>query len=119
MNSDIPQVVKRGPRRALVLLVTTWILACTSMSQPAPESDRPRLKVREVCLGRLPLMPALPAALVSADCQHVAFPSQHGPRWSVYFDGQEGEHYRRVHSLTFSASGARFAYVGEKSQLSN
>lgn len=81
-----------------------------------PESGRACLKTQEVWLGKLPIMPALPAAMVSADCQHVAFPSKHGIKWSVYYDGDEGERYGRVHSLTFSATGSRFAYVGEKSQ---
>jgi hypothetical protein len=58
-------------------------------------------------------MPTLPSALTSADCQHVAFQCYHGTQWSVFYDGQEGHRYLRVHSLTFSASGAHFAYVGD------
>ena len=106
----------RKPRHELMLMATAWMLVGTLQAKGSPQQDGPCLKTRESCLGKLPLMPVLGAAVVSSDCQHVAFPSQHGLQWSVCYDGQEGERYRRVHSLTFSTFGSHFAYVGQKTQ---
>jgi WD40 repeat protein len=54
------------------------------------------------------------SAIVSDDCQHVAIPRQRGFRWTVLYDGVEGPTHPAVHSLTFSQSGGRFAYVANK-----
>ena len=105
-------VSRNGRRVALAVAASAWVFADPSAAQVTPQSSQAPLKAREVRLGKLPVMPTLSDAVVSADCLHVAFPCKHGAQSSVFYDGQEGQNYQRVHSLSFSASGAHFAYVG-------
>lgn len=110
----ISSPVCRQLRSALGVATCGCILIATYRAGAGTSPDGGQLITREVLLGKLPIAAQYSAAVLSSDCQHIAMPCQRGLQSTVLYDGVEGSSYRGVHSLTFSPTGARLAYVGKK-----
>jgi hypothetical protein len=110
--------MKRQFLRATGLLLLGWLTASGVEPQAQSQTNRQRTKlvVKEVSLGKVPILANTRAMVMSPDKQRVAYPVMRRGQYVVSFGKEEwGGPDDRVGALTFSPDGRRFAYTAKRS----
>ena len=93
----------------LSFIALTAVLSCGQIFAQG-HKGKIRLVTKEVSLGMADPGIIDTSLMVSPDSRRLAYLAQHGDKWLVVVDGQEGKEYDGIGALLFSPDGQRVAY---------